>query len=158
MIDAFPGLQTPDEKYRRSPLKLGRARGRRLDGTVDGRVGGDKDALSRVAAGAILLRSSLAVSDQGIELVDISLASSLSPVRQKSCHRRGSQTPTDDRAVASVHPAYGLGIAEVARVGFNDQRLWVPPFQPTEQAGLPEKIKTPFQKVNVPGPVQSSDA
>jgi hypothetical protein len=91
----------------------------------------------------------LAVGDDAIQLSE---KTGTVPC-QKAIRWRRAQPPAQGGAAALFHPTEGAGGTEIARIGFDDQGIWVNLFQPGNDPLLPAQIErvTGVEQVAVAG-------
>lgn len=100
-----------------------------------------KYLLTRKAKRRILVRAALTVGDHPVELTDEAFPKFTTFWR--------SQAPAEDFSSAFVHPAYGGGGSEIARIGFHDQRIGIPIFEPANESALKAKVQRTAEQMKI---------
>ena len=105
----------------------------------------DENIIEGKAQVGIFVRAALTVRDQRIELTEEGASSSFTP----SADGGRAKSPTDHRFVLLAHPIHSGRRGKITRVGFHDQRVGIPLFQPVRQSALITQIKIPAKQMYV---------
>src|SRR5215210_7396928 len=106
---------------------------------------GDENPPARKPERGILIRPALAVSNQCIKLID--KGTPLLLLKPTGGWR--AQSPADDGLMLFVHPFDGRRSRKITRIGFHDQRVWIPVCEPVNKPALVTEVKCAVEEMNV---------
>src|SRR5215211_151525 len=106
---------------------------------------GDKNPPARKPERGILVCPALTVSNQCIKLIDKGTPS----LFLKPTGGWRAQSPADHGLMLFVHPFDGRWRRKVTRIGFHDQRVWIPVCEPVNKPALVTEIKRAAEEMDV---------